>query len=80
VGCHPLREVPLPEKEGVESRPLGRLVRRTGGPRESLLHHYATSAIRAHMYTLSTSGRRGAPRARIWREHARTAERRLVCA
>src|SRR6266550_4265127 len=43
---------------GSSSRTLGRLVRRAGGPREPLLHHYAMSAIRARVYVLSTSGRR----------------------
>src|SRR6266849_670527 len=50
-GLPPLAGGPLSEKEGVESRTLGRLVRGAGGPRESLLHHYAMSAIRARACT-----------------------------
>src|SRR5439155_10266073 len=55
VGCHPLREVPSLRRRGSSSRTLGRLVRRAGGPRESLLHHYAMSAIRARACTCVVS-------------------------
>ena len=76
VGCHPLREVPSLRRRGAESRPLGRLVRRAGGPRESLLHHYAMSAIRARVCTclVRQDAERRTARAGLARARSRTRE------
>jgi hypothetical protein len=69
-GLPPVAGGPLSEKEGVESRTLGRFVRRAGGPRQSLLHHYAVSAIRARVYVVSylKTSAEPQPRATIWRK------------
>jgi hypothetical protein len=69
VGCHPLREVPFPEKEGVDPRPVERWIQAGANSGHSLLHNHARSAIRARVYqqSIPDSASRSAPATRMAR-------------
>src|SRR5207253_6011889 len=49
-GLPPVAEGPLPEKEGVDPRPVERWIQAGANSGHSLLHNHARSAIRARVY------------------------------